>query len=100
MPQQFSGLAERLLAGCTLKETFHTVNLLVVKQVRWLKEALIAEVTLERAIGWVFVGAAVAYESILLFEAHLALFALERPLLGVGAFVLPQVRRPFEALPT
>lgn len=76
------------------------MNLLVVKQVGRLEEAFIAEVTLERAIGWVFVRAAVAYERVLLFEAHLALLALERSLLRVGAFVLPQVRRPLEALST
>lgn len=57
------------------------MNLLVVKQVGWLEEPLITEVTLERAISWVFVSAAVAYESVLLFEAHLALLALERSLL-------------------
>lgn len=57
------------------------MNLLVVQQVGWLKEPLITEVTLERAIGWIFVGATVAYESVLLFEAHLALLALERSLL-------------------
>lgn len=91
VPQQFSGLAERLLAGCTLKETFHPVNLLMVEQVGRLEEALIAEVALERAIGGVFVSASVAYESVLLFEAHLAFLALERSLLGVGAFVLPQI---------
>lgn len=76
------------------------MNLLVVEQVRRLEEALITEVTLERAISWVFVSATVAYESILLFEAHLALLALERPLLRVGAFVLPQVGRALEALST
>lgn len=81
MPQQFSRLAERLLAGRTLKQTLHTVNLLVVKQVGWLEKPLITEVTLERAIGRVFVGATVAHESVLLFEAHLALLALERSLL-------------------
>lgn len=100
VPQQFPRLAERLLAGCTLKQTFHTVNLLVVKQVGWLEKPLIAKVTLERAIGWVFVSAAVAYECVLLFEAHLALLALERSLLGVGAFVLSQVGRALEALST
>lgn len=98
VPQQFSRLAERLLAGRTLKQTFHAVNLLVVKQVGWLKEPLIAEVTLERAICWIFVSATVANEGVLLLEAHLALLALERPLLRVGAFVLPQVRRALEAL--
>lgn len=81
VPQQFPRLAERLLAGRTLKQTFHTVNLLVVKQVGWLEKPLITEVTFERAIGWVFVSAAMAYERVLLFEAHLALLALERSLL-------------------
>lgn len=100
VPQQFSRLAERLLAGRALKQTLHPVNLLVVEQVGRLKEALITEVTLERAISRVFVSATVAYESILLFEAHLALLALERPLLRVGAFVLPQVGRALEALST
>lgn len=99
MPQQFSRLAERLLAGRTLKQTFHTVNLLVVKQMGWLKEPLVAEVTLEGAIGWIFVSATVAHQSVLLLEAHLALLALERSLLRVGAFVLPQVGRALEALP-
>lgn len=57
------------------------MNLLVVKQVGWLEKPLITKVTLERAIGRVFVGATVAHESVLLFEAHLALLALERSLL-------------------
>lgn len=92
-------MAEGLLAGRTLEQTFHTVNLLVVKQVGWLKKALVAEVALEGSISWIFVSATVAYESVLLFEAHLALLALERSLLRVGAFVLPQVGRALEALP-
>lgn len=57
------------------------MNLLVVKQVGWLEKPLITEVTLERAISWIFVSATVAYESVLLFEAHLALLALEGSLL-------------------
>lgn len=57
------------------------MNLLVVKQMGWLEEALITEVTLERAISWIFVCATVAYESVLLLEAHLTLLALERSLL-------------------
>lgn len=57
------------------------MNLLVIKQVGRLEKALIAQVTLERTISWIFVSAAVAYESVLLFEAHLALLTLERPLL-------------------
>lgn len=57
------------------------MNLLVVKQVGWLKKTLITEVTLERSISWIFVSATVAHESVLLFEAHLALLALERSLL-------------------
>ncbi len=57
------------------------MNLLVVKQVGWLKKPLITEVTLERAISGIFVSATVAYESILLLEAHLALLALEGSLL-------------------
>lgn len=81
VPQQFSRLAERLLAGRTFKQTFHTVDLLVVEQVRWLKESLITEVTFKGAVSRVFVSAAVAYKSVLLFEAHLALLALERSLL-------------------
>lgn len=57
------------------------MNLLVVKQVGWLQETLITEVTLKRSISWVFVSATVAYKSVLLFEAHLALLALKRSLL-------------------
>lgn len=74
-------MAEGLLAGCTLKQTFHTVNLLVVEQVGWLKKPFVAEVALERAIGGVFVSTSVAYERVLLLETHLALLALERSLL-------------------
>lgn len=76
------------------------MNLLVVQQVGWLEKALIAEVALERAVSWVLVSATVANEGILLFEAHLALLALERSLLRVGALVLSQVRRPLKALST
>lgn len=76
------------------------MNLLVVQQVGWLEKALIAEVALERAVSWVLVSATVANECILLFEAHLALLALERSLLRVGALVLSQVRRPLKALST
>lgn len=57
------------------------MNLLVVKQVGWLQETLITEVTLKRSISWVFVSATVAYKSVLLFEAHLALLALKWSLL-------------------
>lgn len=76
------------------------MNLLVVQQVRWLQEALIAEVALERSVGGVLVCAAVAHQSVLLLEAHLTLVALEGPFLRVGAFVLPQVRRALESLST
>lgn len=99
VPQQFSRLAERLLAGRTLKQALHAVHLLVVKQVRRLKKSLIAEVALEGTISWVFMRAAMAYKCILLLETHLALLTLERSLFGVGALVLPQVRRALEALP-
>lgn len=98
MPQQFPRLAERLLAGCTFEQTFHTVNLLVVQQVGWLKEPLITEVTLERAIGCIFVSATMAYQRVLLFEAHLALLTLERSLLRVGSLVLPEVGWALKAL--
>lgn len=81
MPQQLSRLAERLLAGRTLEQTLHAVNLLVVEQVGRLQEPFIAQVTLKRAIGRVFVSAPVANEGVLLLEAHLALLALERSLL-------------------
>lgn len=74
------------------------MDLLVVEQVGGLQEALITEVTLEGTIGRVFVRAAVAYKRILLFEAHLALLALERPLFRVGTLMLPQVGRALEAL--
>lgn len=72
----------------------------MVKQVGWLKKSFITQVTLKRAISWVFMSAPVTYEGVLLFEAHLALLALERSLLRVGALVLPQVRRALEALST
>lgn len=75
------------------------MNLLVVQQVGGLKETLVAEVALERSVSSVFVGAAVAHQGVLLLEAHLALLALEGSLLGVGALVLPQIRRALEALP-
>lgn len=99
MSQQFTRLTERLLAGCTFEETLHPVDLLVVEQMGGLEEALIAQVAFEGAIGRVFVSAAVANKSILLFETHLTLLALERSLLGVSAFMLPQIRWPLEALP-
>lgn len=99
VPQQLPRLAEGLLAGRTLEEALHPVDLLVVQQVGRLEETLIAQVALEGSISCVFVSAAVAHESVLLLEAHLALLALEGPLLGVGAFVLPQIRRALEALP-
>lgn len=76
------------------------MNLLVVQQVGWLEKALIAEVALERAVSWVLMSTTVANEGILLFEAHLALLALERSLLRVGALVLSQVRRPLKTLST
>lgn len=56
------------------------MDLLVVEQVGRLEEAFVTQVTLEWAISWVFMGAAVANESVLLLEAHLALLTLERPL--------------------
>lgn len=76
------------------------MNLLMIKQVGRLKESLVTEITFERSISRILVSATVAYESILLFEAHLALLALERSLLRVGAFMLPQVRWALEALST
>lgn len=57
------------------------MNLLVVKQVGRLKKSFITQVTLKRAISRVFMSAPVAYKGVLLFEAHLALLALERSLL-------------------
>lgn len=81
MPQEFARLTERLLAGRAFKETLHPMDLLVVEQVGRLKEALIAEVAFERAISRVFVSAAVANKSVLLFETHLTLLALKRSLL-------------------
>lgn len=45
-------------------------------------------------------SAAVTYERILLLEAHLAVIAVIRTLLGVCALVLAQVGRPLEALAT
>lgn len=76
------------------------MDLLVVQQVGRLKKTLITEVALERSISWIFVSAAVAHESVLLLEAHLALLALEGSLLRVRALVLPQVGRALEALST
>lgn len=67
------------------------MDLLVVQQVGRLKKTLITEVAFEWAISWIFVSATVAHKRILLFEAHLALFALEGTLLGVSAFVLPEI---------
>lgn len=100
VPKQFSWLAERLLAWRTFKQTFHTMHLLVVKQVGRLKKSFITKVTLEWAISWIFMSTTVAYESVLLLEAHLALLTLERSLFWVGAFMLPQVRRALETLST
>ncbi len=64
-----------------------------------LQETFVTLIALERAICWVFVRATVANKRILLLEAHLTLFTLERPLFRVSALVLPQVRGPFEAFP-
>lgn len=96
--QQFPRLAELLLAGGALKQVVHAVDMLVVKEVRRLHEALVAEVALERPVGGVFVRAPVADQRVLLLEAHLALVAVERALLGVRALVLAEVGRPLEPL--
>lgn len=42
----------------------------------------------------------VAHQGVLLFKAHLAVFTVEWAFLRVGAFVLPQVGRTLESLPT
>lgn len=65
------------------------MHMLVVDQVGGLHKALLAEAALEGLLH--LVGAAVAHEGILLFEAHLAEVALKGPLLAVGALMLPQV---------
>lgn len=98
MLQQLARLAEALLAGGTLEQALDAVHVLVVKQVGWLQEALIAEVALERTVCRVLVRAAVADQGVLLFKAHLALLALERSVLRVGALMLAQVRLALEAL--
>lgn len=75
------------------------MDMLVVQKVGRLEEALVTLVALERTFGRVFVSAAMAHKGVLLLETHLALFTLEWSFFGVGALVLPEVRRPFEGLP-
>lgn len=96
MCEQFPRLAELLLARGALKQVVHAVDMLVVKQVRWLHEALVTEVALKRPIGGVFVSAPVANQRILLLEAHLTLVTVERALLRVRTLVLTEVRWPLE----
>lgn len=67
------------------------MDVLVVQKVRRLKKSLVTLVTLKGSISRVLVCATVAYKRILLLETHLALFTLERPVLGVGALMLPEV---------
>lgn len=93
-------MSEALLASGAFEQALDAVDVLVVQKVGRLQETLVALIALERAIRWVLVRAAVAYEGVLLFEAHLTLLTLERPLFGVRALVLSQVRGPFEAFPT
>ena len=76
------------------------MDLLVIQQVGGLQESLVTQVALEGAVGGVLVGATVAHQGVLLLEAHLALLALEWPLFGVGALVLPQVGGALETLAT
>lgn len=80
MPKQFPGLPEALLASGAFEQTLDAMDVLVVQQMGRLQEALVALIALERPVGWVFVCTPVADKRILLFETHLALFALKRPL--------------------
>lgn len=74
--------------------------MLVVEKVRGLQETLVAQVTLEGAVGRGLVRATVAHQRVLLLKAHLTVLAVIRSLLRVRALVLAKVRRPLEALPT
>lgn len=44
-------------------------------------------------------SAAVSHKGVLLLETHLALLTLEWSFFGMGALMLPEVRRTFEGLP-
>lgn len=99
MPEQLPRLSEALLASGALEQVLDSMDMLVVQKVGRLQEALVALVALERTFCWVFMSAAVSHEGVLLLETHLALFTLEWSFFGVGALVLPEVRRPFEGLP-
>lgn len=98
MPEQLSRLSEALLASGTLEQVLDSMDMLVVQKVGWLQKALVALVALERTLCRVFVSAAMSHEGVLLLKTHLALFTLEWSFFGVGALVLPEVRRPFEGL--
>lgn len=100
MPEQLPRLSEALLASSTFEKVLDSVDMLVVEKMGRLQEALVALVALERTLCWVFVSAAVSHKSVLLLKTHLALFTLERSFFGVGALVLPEVRRPFKGLST
>lgn len=99
VPEQLPRLSEALLASGALEQVLDPMDMLVVQEVGRLQKALVALVALERTLRRVFVSAAVSHEGVLLLETHLALFTLERSFFGVGALVLPEVRRPFERLP-
>lgn len=98
MTQKLPGLTEALAAGGALEEVIHAVNVLVVQQVGRLQEALVAQVAFEGAVGGGLVCAPMPHQGVLLFKAHLAVFAMKRTFFGVRTLVLPQVGRTLEAL--
>lgn len=97
--QQLPRLTKLLLTGGTLEQVVHAVDVLVVKEMGGLHEALVAEVAFEWPVGGVFMRTPVPHQCVLLSEAHLTLVAVKGTLLRVCALMLAEVRRPLETLP-
>lgn len=76
------------------------MDMLVVKEVRGLHEALVTQIAFERPVSRVFMSTSVTHQSILLLEAHLTLVTVVGTLLRVCALMLAKVRRSLKTLTT